>query len=124
MGSDWEAIEERLVSRSEARRGKLARRDRRRSWLPWILCPLVLPAIGAAVFLWLLEEAGGDFEGRSSGSIIATVAACWAVPALLAVVVARRNGVFEAIAWAFVCACVQVAFVVGVGFIGLGLGPS
>jgi uncharacterized membrane protein len=124
MGSDWETIEERLASHSEARRGKLARRDRRRAWLPWILCPLVLPAIGAAVFLWLLEDAGGEFDGRSSGTVIATVAACWAVPALLAAVVARRQGVFEAIVWALVCAFVQLAFVVGIGFVALGLGPS
>ena len=124
MGSDWDSIEERLVSRSQARRGALARRDRRRSWLPWVLGPLVLPAIGAGVFLWLLEDAGGDFDGRSSGSVIAVVAACWAAPALLAVVAARRNGWAEAVLWAFVCAFAQVAFVVGVGFVLLGLGPD
>ncbi len=50
-GVDLQAAEDaevRLEDRSRERREALARRDRRRRLLPWLLCPLLLPALGAA----------------------------------------------------------------------------
>lgn len=124
MGSDWEAIEERLVSRSAQRRTELARRERRRHWLPWLLAPLALPVAGAAVLLLVLERAGGDFGGWPTGQAVAVVVAAFLVPALLAGWVARRLGAVEAVAWGLVCVCAEVGLVVGVGFLALGLGPG
>jgi hypothetical protein len=123
MGSDWEATEERLVARSDERRGQLARRDRRRSVLPWLLAPLVLPALGAAALLAVVESEGGDLSGWSTGQAVAVVAAAFAVPAVLSWWFSRRQGLAEAIIWAFACLGVQLALVVGVGFLALGLGP-
>jgi hypothetical protein len=124
MGSDWEATEERLVARSDERRSRLARRDRRRSVLPWVLAPLVLPALGAAAVLVLVENAGGNFADWSTSEAAAALVALFVVPAVVSGWVARRQGVAEAIAWALVCAGVQLALVVGVGFLALDLGPS
>jgi hypothetical protein len=123
VGSDWEATEERLVARSAERRGRLARRDRRRGWLPWLLAPLVFPALGAAAFLFVLERAGGDFSDGPATRTTVVVGATFAVPAAVTIAVARRRGLPEAIAWGIVCAAVQVALVVGVGFLLLDLGP-
>ena len=122
--SDWEATEARLDERSAARRGELVRRDRRRRWLPWLLCPLILPAAGAAVFLYVLDSAGGDFRGWTTWHVLAVIAGCLLVPAALSAWVGRRNGVLEAIAWALACAAVEFALVMGVGLLALGLGPS
>jgi hypothetical protein len=127
MGADWDAIEraeERLVAHSAKRRRQLARRERRRRLMPWLLAPLVLPAAGAAVLLVVIEGAGGDFGDWPLWRAVAVVAAGFALPAALAAWFARRQGALEAAAWAFVCACVQVALVLGVGFLALGLGPE
>jgi peptidoglycan/LPS O-acetylase OafA/YrhL len=124
MGTDWEATERRLVERSAERRTALDRRDRRRRWLPWVFAPVILPVAGAAVLLAVMEREGGDFGGWATGEAIAVIAASFAVPALLAGWIARRRGVVEAVAWALVCVGVQVALVVGVGFLILELGPD
>jgi hypothetical protein len=123
MGSDWEATEERLAARSDERQGWLAHRDRRRSVLPWLLAPLVFPALGAAALLVVVEREGGDLAGWSTGQAAGLLAAAFVVPALASCWFARRQGVVEAIAWALVCVGVQLAFIVGVGFLALGLGP-
>ena len=123
MGSDWEATEERLAARSDERRGRLARRDRRRSVLPWLLAPLLFPAVGAAAVLALVEREGGDLAGWSAGQAAGALAALFVVPAAASAWFARRQGVAEAIAWAAVCLGVQLALVVGVGFVLLDLGP-
>lgn len=123
MGSDWEATEERLAARSDERQGWLARRDRRRSILPWLLAPLVFPALGAAALLVVVENEGGDLAGWSTGQAAGLVVAAFVVPAVASWWFARRQGVVEALAWAFACVGVQLAFVVGVGFLALGLGP-
>jgi hypothetical protein len=63
MESDFEAVEAaevRLQSRSLERRRQLERRDKRRRRLPWLLCPLPLPAVGAAALVATLRSAGGD----------------------------------------------------------------
>ena len=126
-GGDWEAVdraEQRLVARSAERRTALARRDRRRSWLPWLLAPLVFPAVGAVVLLLVLEREGGDLGGWSSAAATAFVATCFGVPALLAAFAARRAGRLEAAAWAAVSLCAELALVAGAGFLLLGLGPD
>jgi uncharacterized membrane protein YhhN len=127
MAADWEAItraEERLTAHSEQRRSQLERRDRRRRVLPWLLAPLVLPAVGAAVLLAVIENAGGDLREWPVGRAAAVVAAAFVLPAALSAWFARRNGAVEAIAWAVVCLCAEVALVFGLGFGVLGLGPD
>ena len=73
MGSDWEATEERLVAHSDERRSELARRDRRRSVMPWLLAPLVFPLAGAAAVVALVESEGGDFAGWSTAQAAAAL---------------------------------------------------
>jgi hypothetical protein len=127
MSADWEAIEraeERLEAHSAERRTALHRRDRRRRLLPWLLAPFVLPAIGAAALLAIVEDEGGDLGSWPTGRAIAVVAACFAVPAALAAWSARRQGVLETLAWTVVCVGAQVAMVFGIGFLALGLGPE
>jgi hypothetical protein len=125
--TDWDSIdrtEQRLVAHSDERRSVLARRDRRRRVMPWLLAPLVFPALGAAAIVALAERAGGDFGDWPTGQTVAVVAAAFAVPAALSAWFARRQGVVEALAWAVVCVGAQVALVFGVGFLALGLGPD
>lgn len=127
MDGNWEAIdraEERLVAHSAERPAQLERRDRRRRWLPWLLAPLVLPALGAAAFLVVLEGAGGDLRDWSTLGAVGLVGACLLAPAGLAAFAARRAGPGEAAAWALVSVCAEIALVVGVGFLALGLGPG
>ena len=124
MGSDWEATEERLVAHSDERRSELARRDRRRSVMPWLLAPLVFPLAGAAAVVALVESEGGDFAGWSTAQVAAVLIALFVVPAAASAWFARRQGWGEAIAWAFACVGVELALVVGVGFLALGFGPS
>jgi hypothetical protein len=127
MGTEWEAIdraEERLVARSAERRSQLARRERRRRWLPWLLAPLIFPAAGAAVLLFVVERAGGDFGAWTTAQATTVIGAGFAVPAALSAWSARRLGVFEAVAWAVACVCVEAALVFGIGFLALGLGPE
>jgi cation transport ATPase len=127
MSADWEAIEraeQRLEAHSAERRSALQRRDRRRRVLPWIVAPFVLPAIGAAALLAIVEDQGGDLGSWPTGRAIAVVAACFAVPAVLAAWSARRQGIVEMLVWTVVCIGAEFAMVVGVGFLALGLGPD
>ena len=96
--------------------------DARRGWTPWLIGALVLPALGAAAVVALVEEV--DLASWEDWQAAAAIAALFAVPAVLSAVVARRFGVVEAVAWAFACAGVQLALVFGVGFLALGLGPG
>ena len=89
-----------------------------------LVVPLVLAAAGAALLVALLEAAGGDFSSWPTWQAIAVPAAAFAVPALLSAAVTWRFGWFQAILWAVVCAAVQFALVLGVGFLALGYGPS
>jgi hypothetical protein len=127
MSADWEAIEraeQRLEAHSAERRTAIERRDRRRRLLPWIMAPFLLPAIGAAALLAIIEDQGGDLGSWPTGRVIVVIAACFAVPAVLAAWSARRQGIFELVLWTVVCIGAQVAMVVGVGFLALGLGPE
>jgi hypothetical protein len=118
-----EAAELRLEARSRERRDELARRARRRRLRLWILGPLVLPALGAAGLVWALEREGGDLGGWPAGRIALVLVGAFALPALVTAWLARRRGMFEAIAWAVATVCIEVVFVFGVGFLLLGYGP-
>jgi hypothetical protein len=109
--------EVRLADRSRARREALARRDRRRRLLPWLLSPVVLPALGAAAMLAVLRD-----ELRGSGEM-AAAAGCLLVPAVVSWWLGRAHGRIDAVLWALVTAAVELALVVGVGFVALDLGP-
>jgi hypothetical protein len=88
------------------------------------IAPLLLAAVGAAVLVALVENAGGDFGTWPLWQAIAVPAAAFFVPAVLSGWVARRGGVVEALLWAVACVGVQLALVVGVGFLWLGFGPE
>jgi hypothetical protein len=96
--------------------------DARRGWLPWLLCPLVLPALGATAIVALVE--GVDLDGWALWQVVLVLGAAVVIPALLSAWAAWRFGVAEAIAWALACVGVEVALVFGVGFLALGLGPG
>ena len=100
------------------------RRDRRRAWLPFVLCPLVLPALGAAVLLIVIDANGGDLRDWSTSGAMALVAGCLAVPALISVAVTRHAPPAETLAWALVTLFAEGAMIVGIGFLALGIGPG
>ena len=85
---------------------------------------LLLAAAGAAVLLVVVEGAGGDFGDWPQWRAILVPCAAFLVPAALAGWVARRGGVAEALLWAVACMGMQLALVIGVGFVALGLGPE
>ena len=99
---EWEDAEARLEGRSAARREALARRDRRRRLLPWLLCPLILPALGTAA---LVTVARDDLVPGE----LAPAAACVVVPALVSWWVGRAHGRLDAVLWALVTAAITVA---------------
>ena len=126
MEWDLQAAEDaelRLEDRSRTRRETLARRDRRRRLLPWLLCLLPLPAAGAAALMYVLRSAGGDLEGWSAASAAGAVAGCVLVPALASGWIGRHHGRVDAVLWALVPAAIELALVAGVGFVALDLGP-
>jgi hypothetical protein len=96
--------------------------DARRGWTPWLVGAVVLPVVGAAAVVALVE--GVDLGAWESWQAAAGLAALFLVPALLAAFVARAFGFAEAVAWFFACAGLQLALVFGVGFLALGLGPG
>jgi hypothetical protein len=126
MDLDFKAVEEaevRLESRSVERREALARRDRRRRRLPWLLCLVPIPALGATALTAVLESAGGDLRDWPASSAALAVAGCVVVPAALSGWIGRRHGRVDAVLWALLTAAVELALVVGVGFVALDLGP-
>jgi hypothetical protein len=96
-------------------------REARRGWLPWLTGALVLPVLGAAAVVALVEEV--DLDTWTSWQAAAALAALFAVPGLVSAWVARSYGVVEAFAWALACIGMQLALVFGVAFLALGLGP-
>ena len=99
-----------------------AAQEARRGWLPWLLAPVVLPALGAAAVVALVE--GVDLDDWEVWQAAALLGALFVIPAAVAAFVARRFGVAEAIAWALACVGVQLVLVFAVGFLALGLGPG
>jgi hypothetical protein len=97
-------------------------REARRGWLPWLLAPLILPAVGAAIIVATVESA--DLDRWELWQVVAALAAPVVVTAALSAWVARRHGVVEAIAWALACVGVETALDFGLRFLALGLGPG
>jgi hypothetical protein len=95
-----------------------------RQWWRWLLAGAVLPLLGAAAVVGMMQAAGGDLGDWETWQAVAALAAALIVPVGLSVWVVRRSGVLQSIAWAVVCAGLQVALVFGVGFVALGLGPG
>lgn len=123
----WEDVdraEQRMAERSAERDRYRQRRERTRNWRPWILCPIVLPALGAAVAVAVLESQGGDLGDLDTAAAIALIAGLLAWPAALSLWAAWRTPLDQRIMWPLVTLAVQIALVVGVGFVALGLGPS
>ena len=115
MDSDLQAVEDaevRLQSRSMERRAGNERRDRRRRLLPWLVCLVPLPVLGAAAMLATLRSAGGDLRGWPAST--AALASAW---------VGRRHGRVDAVLWGLVTAALVLALVFGAGFVLLDLGP-
>jgi cytochrome bd-type quinol oxidase subunit 2 len=99
-----------------------AAQDARRGWTPWLVGAVVLPVLGAAAVVALVEEA--RLDEWASWQAAAALGALLAVPAVLSAWVARAFGAVEAVAWALACLGVELALVFGVGFLALGLGPG
>jgi cytochrome bd-type quinol oxidase subunit 2 len=95
-----------------------------RQWWRLLLTGVVLPIVGAAAVLGLIEGAGGDLGAWKTWQAIAALAAAVVIPAGLSVWLVRHDGAVQAAAWALVCAGLEVALVFGVGFVALGLGPG
>jgi hypothetical protein len=114
---EWEEAETRLEGRSRERREALASRSRRRRLLPWLLCPLVLPALGAAAVVAIVRD-----EVRGPGEHVAAAAGV-AVPAIVSWWLGRAHGRIDAVLWALVTVAIELALVFGVGFVALDLGP-
>jgi hypothetical protein len=93
-------------------------------WWRWLLAGAVLPLLGAAAVVGMIEAAGGDLGAWKTWQAVAALAAAVVVPAGLCVWLVQRGGVLQAVVWAVVCAGLQVALVFGVGFVALGLGPG
>ena len=99
-----------------------AAQDARRGWTPWLVGAVVLPVLGAAATVAVVEEA--SLSSWDAWQAAAVLAATFVVPAAVSAWVARSFGVAEAVAWALACAGIQLALVFGVGFLALGLGPG
>jgi hypothetical protein len=126
VDSDLKAVEDaevRLESRSRERRAGTVRRERRRRIVPWLICLVPLPALGAAVLLAIIDGSGGDLRELSTGAAVLVIAGCLLVPALLSGWVGRRHGRVDAVLWALVTLAVELALVLGLGFAVLDLGP-
>ncbi len=86
---------------------------------------VVFALLGAAAVVAVVEGAGGDLSEWPLWQAIAVPAALFAVPALLVAAWAfRRRGPVEALLWVIACGALQLALVLGVGFLALGYGPS
>jgi hypothetical protein len=126
VDGDLKAVEDaevRLESRSRARREQLAKRDRRRRLLPWLVCLVPLPAIGAGALLAVMDASGGDLRDLSAASAALLIAGCLLVPALVSGWLGRRHGRLDAVLWALVTLAIELALVFGLGFAVLDLGP-
>ena len=118
-----EQAEERLEQRAGQRTRARERRRRRVRVATWT-ARILLPVVGAAVFVGVLQAEGGDLGGWPRERVIAFLAAVFAVPAALAAWLARREGWLLALASAVGTFGAQGALVFGVAVGALGLGPQ
>jgi cytochrome bd-type quinol oxidase subunit 2 len=99
-----------------------AAQEARRGWTPWLVGAVVLPLLGAAATVAVVENV--SLDTWESWQAAAVLAATFVVPAAISAWAAWSFGVAEALAWALACAGIQLALVFGVGFLALGLGPG
>jgi cation transport ATPase len=118
------AAEGRIAARSRERQRRAERRERRRRRLLWACAPFVLPSVGAAAALALLDREGGDLAGWSTRSTVLAAVLVFGVPAAITLWLARRRGPLEAVGWAAITLLAQVALVFWVGLVALELGPD
>lgn len=122
----WEQVEqaeERLEQRAGQRSVARERRRRRVRVATWT-ARVLLPVVGAAVLVGVLEAEGGDLGGWPRWRAAAFLVAIFVVPAALAAWLARREGWPLALASAVGTFGAQGALVFGVAFAALGLGPE
>jgi uncharacterized membrane protein YukC len=111
-----ERAEARIDEHARQRDAWRVRRARWRVFRAWALALVVLPAVGAAALVAVLES--------SRGAAIAVLAAAFAVPAVLSAAGAWVLGRWAALGLAVCTVLVEVALVFGVGFVALGYGPE
>ena len=109
-----EGAQARVHERAMARQRAADRRQRRRSWRVWTL-RVLLPLLGAAAALVVLEAREWPVAG---------LAAALLVPALVSGWLGLRDSLPEAILWLLVTFAAELALVFGVGLALLGLGPG
>jgi hypothetical protein len=122
----WEAVEHaeaRVRERAVARQRSADRRRRRRSATAWIL-RILLPVLGAAAVLALLQHEGGDLRRLSPAAAVGIPLALLVVPALISGRLARDHGRAEMVLWPLVTLAAELALVFGAGLALLGLGPE
>jgi len=110
------AARSRIEGRNQERERKVARRTRRESILLWLCAPLLFPAAGAAAATAVIEA--------NPAAEVALFAAALLVPMVLTLLLARRRGWFERIAWPLVTLAAEVALMFWVGFVWLEYGPG
>jgi cation transport ATPase len=113
----------RIAARNRERERQAEKRSRRERILLWMCAPLLLPAAGAAAAVAILDRAGGDLGGWSSGSVALVTVAVFGLPAALSAWLARRRGRIEPLGWAAITLFAQIALVFWVGLIALDYGP-
>jgi hypothetical protein len=121
----WEAVEHaeaRVRERAVARQRAADRRRRRRSGTAWAL-RVLLPVLGAAALVALLQAKGG-LGALSPSAAVAVPAIVLLVPALAAALLARREGLADAVLWLLVTLAAELALAFAVGLDLLGLGPA
>jgi len=127
MSTPWQALDEaerRLDSRAAERRRDRERRAARSRRLPWVLALGVLPVLGAALLLGLLELQGGDLGDWPRARANAVLAAALLWPVLASAFVTRRRPLLERVILPLATLLALVALVVGVGLVLLELGPA
>lgn len=117
------AARTRIAARTRDRERKATRRGRVAGFFLWLLAPLVLPAAGAAIFVKVLEDAGGSLAHWSTPAAAGFALAAFGIPVALSVLLARRRGRLERLAWALITLFAQLALIFWVGFVALGYGP-
>ena len=123
--ADFAVARTRIAARNRERERKAEKRARRERILLWLFAPLLLPAAGAAAALAVLESAGGDLSGWSSGSVALLTAAVFGLPAALSAWLARRRGRHRAARLGGDHAArARSRCVFWVGLVALGYGPD
>jgi cytochrome bd-type quinol oxidase subunit 2 len=120
----YERAEARLAARAEAREARERRRARRVAVLSWAAATALLPLIGAAIVVFVVERAGGDLGDWSDAAAAAFLGAAFLVPAAAGAWLRRRDGWIVAGAVACGTLALQVSLVFGLGFAVLGFGPD